>query len=103
MEMLFITMICVVVIDLSDFVESVKKGIWYLAYKGKRPYTDFPFRPFECSFCMTFWLCLIWLAITGNFFLHTVCASLLYAWFAPVLSNILVAARDILLKITDWK
>ena len=91
-----------IVIDLTDFVESVKRGIWKWVFgKDGRSYQDFPFKPFECSLCMSFWLGLLYLIIWGEWTLPLMVYQLWLSIMTPVIKDILILVRAFLQKIID--
>lgn len=74
LDMLFITIICVFIVDISGFTDTWKGwlGRWLGCKVGR-------VRPFDCGLCSTFWTLTIWLLCTGQF-------SLAYWAFACVLA-----------------
>lgn len=91
-DILLIAISLVIIIDLSGFVESVKSVIKkWLKING-----EVKMKPFDCSFCMTWWTGLIYLIITGNATLLYMTVVLLTAFFTTTILNILVLVKDIM-------
>ena len=61
LKLLCIQLICVLIIDISGFIDSVKWGVSKWLTKGKIQTTDYRIKPFDCSLCMTWWSCLIYM------------------------------------------
>lgn len=60
-ELLFVTIIVVYIVDLSGFSESLKEGLSkWLKGPVKR------LKPFDCSLCMTWWVGIIYSWIVGE-------------------------------------
>lgn len=91
-----ILIICVLVIDISGFVHSIKAAIG--KYLGISP-NSFRIKPFDCSFCMTFWVSVIYLLVVGRFTLVNIAVVLLLCCLTTPLKNLVMSARD---KLTKW-
>lgn len=92
-DFFLIALICVGIIDMSGIIES---GNEYLKRLTGKPYR-IP-KPFSCSLCMTWWLCLIW-SIIFNFSLGNIALSLIFALLTPVMYDLLTVARDVLSRV----
>lgn len=91
-----ILIICVLVIDISGFVHSIKAAIG--KYLGISP-NSFRIKPFDCSFCMTFWISVIYLLVVGRFTLVNIAIVLLLCCLTTPLKNLVMSVRD---KLTKW-
>ena len=91
-----ILIICVLVIDISGFVHSIKAAIG--KYLGISP-NSFRIKPFDCSFCMTFWISVIYLLVVGRFTLVNIAIVLLLCCLTIPLNNLVMSVRD---KLTKW-
>ena len=91
-----ILIICVIVIDISGFVHSIKAAIG--KYLGISP-NSFRIKPFDCSFCMTFWVSMIYLLVVGRFTLVNIAIVLLLCCLTTPLKNLIMSVRD---KLTKW-
>ena len=91
-----ILVICVIVIDISGFVYSLKVAIG--KFLGISP-NSFRIKPFDCSFCMTFWASMIYLLVVGRFTLVNIAIVLLMCCLTTPLKNLVMSVRD---KLTKW-
>lgn len=67
LDLIFIQMILVFIIDLSGFADTMKSKLSSLLTQGKIKSFDYRIRPFDCSLCMNFWCGLIYLLIVHQF------------------------------------
>lgn len=100
-NIILIAIVWVVIIDLSGFVDSVKKAIWKWIFKGQKEYRDFDMKPFSCSFCMTWWTSFFYIVITGEWTLPLTAFSLVIAFMTPLIKDILVLIRDFVTKMIE--
>ena len=95
-DLFSILIICVLVIDISGFVHSIKVAIGkYLKISPN----SFRIKPFDCSFCMTFWVSMIYLLVVGRFTLVNIAVVLLLCCLTTPLKNLVMSVRD---KLTKW-
>lgn len=94
-DMVMIMVMTVFIVDVSGFVESVKRTVWSWLYPN-RVYRDFELKPFTCSLCMTWWLCLLYLVITGNLTLFSTFIALGLSYLSPVVYQLLMKIRLLL-------
>ena len=95
-DLFSILIISVLVIDISGFVHSIKAAIG--KFLGISP-NSFRIKPFDCSFCMTFWISLIYLLVVGRFTLLNIAIVLLLCCLTTPLKNLVMSVRD---KLTKW-
>lgn len=95
-DLFSILIICVLVIDISGFVHSIKVVIG--KYLGISP-NSFRIKPFDCSFCMTFWISVIYLLVVGRFTLVNIAVVLLLCCLTTPLKNLIMSLID---KLTKW-
>ena len=95
-DLFSILIISVIVIDISGFVHSIKAAIG--KFLGISP-NSFRIKPFDCSFCMTFWISLIYLLVVGRFTLLNIAIVLLLCCLTTPLKNLVMSVRD---KLTKW-
>lgn len=85
-----ITVIVVIIVDISGFVDSIKVFI------GKvLGINNVSLKPFDCSLCMTFWVSMCYLIYTNELNLTTVMVTLLLSVMTPVISDLIYFVRDI--------
>jgi len=94
-EMLLLALVSVYVVDLSGWTQTWLG--WLSRFTRRHGYGDVKqLRPFSCSQCTTWWLCLGWAAYRGDFTLATVAASAGYAFLSRTLCEMLVFIREAL-------
>ena len=95
-DLFSILIISVLVIDISGFVHSIKVAIGkYLKISPN----SFRIKPFDCSFCMTFWVSMIYLLVVGRFTLVNIAIVLLMCCLTTPLKNLVMSLID---KLTKW-
>ena len=95
-DLFSILIISVIAIDISGFVHSIKAAIG--KFLGISP-NSFRIKPFDCSFCMTFWVSMIYLLVVGRFTLVNIAVVLLLCCLTTPLKNLIMSVRD---KLTKW-
>ena len=95
-DLFSILIISVLVIDISGFAHSIKAVIG--KYLGISP-NSFRIKPLDCSFCMTFWISVIYLLVVGRFTLVNIAIVLLLCCLTTPLKNLVMSVRD---KLTKW-
>ena len=95
-DLFSILIISVIVIDISGFVHSIKVAIG--KFLGISP-NSFRIKPFDCSFCMTFWVSMIYLLVVDRFTLLNIAIVLLLCCLTTPLKNLVMSLID---KLTKW-
>ena len=89
-----ISIIVVIIVDISGFIDSIK------AFVGKvLGINNVNLKPLDCSFCLNFWVSLIYLAITNQLSITAVMVALLLSTMTPVIQDLIYLIRDLLGKI----
>ena len=101
LNMFLIAVCCVLVIDISGFMDTLKRAVWKWAFKGKKQYQDFDLKPFTCSFCSTWWICFFYLLFSGSITLPLVTLALVYAFLTPVIKDVLYLIKDFIIKLVE--
>lgn len=99
-SLILLQLIVVFIVDLSGFVQTVKFWIWK-KYIGIGSVNSFNFKPWECSFCMTHHVGLIYLLVTCQFTLPHYVFLLLLCYFTPLSADLITLARDSLNKLIN--
>lgn len=95
LNLIFIWLIVVMIIDISGVMDSIKYGISKFLTHGKIPTTDFRIKPFDCSFCMNFWISLIYIICVGQFSLGLLAFILGLSVLTPILKDLINLVKDI--------
>lgn len=93
-DILLLTIIIVYVIDLSGIITQIE---WWLS-KMLDVKCTIP-KPFNCSFCLSWWIGLIYLIITSNFTLTMICYVAMLSFLTPIINDIIILLRDTLRKL----
>lgn len=94
--LILISVIVVVITDLSGFVDD---GLTPLFRRWFGIGT--PSKIFTCSLCQTHWLGLLYLLVTGQWTLASYALLLVIAFLTPVTGSILWFIRDFLQRMID--
>lgn len=89
LKLTLITLIVVEIVDISGFIDSLKQGLSLLLSKGKIRKTDYRLKPLDCSYCMNFWISIIFLLYTGELTLLNIAIVLLLSHFTVAIKNII--------------
>lgn len=101
-EQLLVLVILIYIIDLSGFVPYIKRAL--LRFLGKPLNTPLSLKPFDCVFCMNFWVGLVLSFIYSHSFiiwLGNMVYVLTLSFFSPVLKDGIVLIQDLLTKLMD--
>ena len=96
LKLIEITVIVVIIVDISGFIDSIKVFI------GKvLGINNVSLKPIDCSFCMNFWTSIAYLLITNQLTITAVMVALLLSTMTPVIQDLIYMIRDLLGKIID--
>ena len=93
-DLLMVAVITIYIVDLSGFTETLLKFI--SAYKGRK-ITEL--KPFSCSMCMVWWVCLIYAVIVGNLTIPVVALIALLSLLSVPCGQLLILIREAFLKV----
>ena len=93
-DLLMVAVITIYIVDLSGFTETLLKFI--SAYKGRK-ITEL--KPFSCSLCMVWWVCLIYAVIVGNLTIPVVALIALLSLLSVPCGQLLILIREAFLKV----
>lgn len=96
LNLLIITLMIVYVLDISGFVDDGIQPFFRKHFKAQ-----LKTKPFLCSVCMTHWIGLLYIIITGTFSIPMWGYVCLLSMLAPVFYNLLIGIKEFLLKITN--
>lgn len=97
--LILIQIITVIIVDLSDFPSTIKKAISFILSKGKFIKDDYTFHLCDCSFCIQWWVNLIFIICVGQFNLPMITVILLLSFFTDTTKDILIFIKDIMAKL----
>ena len=94
LKLIELTVIVVIIVDISGFVDSIK------AFVGKVLHiNNVSLKPFDCSFCLNWWVSLGYLVITNQLSITAVMVALLLSTMTPIIKDAIYLVRDLLGKI----
>lgn len=95
-ELILVALITIYVVDSSGFTDTWLKFL--SAYKGRK-ITEL--KPFSCSLCMVWWVCLTYLVTTSQLTLSLVAFTALLSFLSIPMGQILVMLREVMLHIIN--
>ena len=95
-DIILVALVTIYIVDLSGFTETLLKVI--SAYKGRK-ITEL--KPFSCSLCMVWWVCLIYAAIAGILTLPVVALIALLSLLSVPFGQLLMLIRESFLKVIN--
>ena len=95
-DIILVALVTIYIVDLSGFTETLLKVI--SAYKGRK-ITEL--KPFSCSLCMVWWVCLIYAAIAGILTLPVVALIALLSLLSVPCGQLLILIREAFLKVIN--
>ena len=91
-----ITVIVVIIVDISGFIDSIKNLI------GKvLGINNVSLKPIDCSLCMTFWVSMAYLIYANELSITTLMFSLLISVITPIIKDAIYLIRDLNGKIIN--
>ena len=95
-DIILVALVTIYIVDLSGFTETLLKVI--SAYKGRK-ITEL--KPFSCSLCMVWWVCLIYAVIVGNLTIPVVALIALLSLLSVPSGQLLILIREAILKVIN--
>ena len=95
-DLLMVAVITIYIVDLSGFTETWLNIL--SNYKGRK---ITGLKPFSCSLCMVWWVCLIYAAIVGNLTIPVVALIALLSLLSVPFGQLLMLIREAFLKMIN--
>lgn len=95
-DLILVALVTIYIVDLSGFTETLLKVI--SAYKGRK-ITEL--KPFSCSLCMVWWVCLIYAVIVGDLTIPVVALIALLSLLSVPCGQFLILIREAFLKMVN--
>ena len=93
LNVLFVTLIFVIALDVLHFWDDFSKIISGWITKGK-VHKVFCEKPCGCSTCMSFWANLIYMIASGNFSVLNILIIIVLAMFAPEIGGLILMLKS---------
>ena len=98
-DLLLVAAVTIYIVDLSGFTDTWRSA---LARRMHIPESNLrPLKPFDCSLCMTWWVCLIYALIEGQLSLPVIAYSALLSFLSVPIGQAMIFIREWLSWITD--
>lgn len=101
-DLLLIAAITIFIVDLSGFTEAWRSALTRLINAKDLK----PIRPFDCSLCMTWWVCIIYALCTGSFSLPILAYIATLSFLSIPLGQLFIFIREgmtfLLNKMMQW-
>ena len=89
-----ITVIVVIIVDISGFIDSIKSFVGKVLHIN-----NVNLKPLDCSFCMNFWVSMVYLVIANELSITAVMVALLLSTMTPIIKDVIYLIRDLIGKI----
>lgn len=98
LELPLLAVVVVYIVSLSGWTETWLG--WLSRFTARHGYGPVrSLRPFSCSQCMTWWCCLAWCLVRGQFTLPLIAYCALLAFNSLTVENLCISIREGLLKV----
>ena len=98
-DLLLVAAVTIYIVDLSGFTDAWRSA---LARRMHIPESNLrPLKPFDCSLCMTWWVCLGYALIKGELSLPVIAYSALLSFLSVPIGQAMIFIREWLSWITD--
>ena len=95
-DLILVALVTIYIVDLSGFTET---WLSILSHYKNRKITEL--KPFSCSLCMVWWVCLIYAAIVGNLTIPVVALIALLSLLSVPFGQLLLLIREAFLKMIN--
>ena len=89
-DLLLVALVTIYIVDISGFTDSWRRLV---ATKLHISHLK-PLPPFDCSLCMTWWVCLVYALCKGQISLETIAFSALLSHLSNPISSALIFIRE---------
>lgn len=91
-DLLLVAAVTIYIVDLSGFTDAWRGA---LARMMHIPESNLrPLKPFDCSLCMTWWVCLIYSAVVKQFSLPVIAYSALLSFLSVPIGQAILFIRE---------
>ena len=95
-DLLMVALVTIYIVDLSGFTDTWLKVLSH--YMGRKIQE---LKPFSCSLCMVWWVCLIYAAIVGNLTIPVVALIAFLSLLSVPFGQLLMLIREVFLKVIN--
>ena len=95
LNLYLISVIWVLILDLSGFMTAFKRGLARFLNMPAKFSETFSLKPFDCSFCMTWWSGLIYLLVIHKISFLTISICLLFSFLTTTTKDLIFLIQDL--------
>ena len=95
-ELILVALVTIYIVDLSGFTDT-----WLNILSNYRGRKITGLKPFSCSLCMVWWVCLIFSLVTGECSIPVVAFIALLSFLSVPLGQLLILIREAFLKVIN--
>lgn len=95
-DLILVALVTIYIVDLSGFTDTWLKVLSH--YMGRKIQE---LKPFSCSLCMVWWVCLIFSLVTGECSIPVVAFIALLSFLSVPLGQLLMLIREVFLKVIN--
>lgn len=95
-DLILVALVTIYIVDLSGFTETWLKVLSH--YKGRKIQD---LKPFSCSLCMVWWMCLAFLLMSAKLTLPLVAFSALLSMMSVPIGQLLILVREAMIAIIN--
>lgn len=95
-DLILVALVTIYIVDLSGFTET-----WLNILSNYRGRKITGLKPFSCSQCMVWWVCLIFSLVTGECSIPVVAFIALLSFLSLPLGQLLMLIREVFLKVIN--
>lgn len=96
LNLYLISVIWVLILDLSGFMSVFKRSLARFLHLGPNFSENISLKPFDCSFCMTWWSGLIYLIVIHKISFLTISITLLFSFLTTTTKDLIFLIQDFL-------
>lgn len=96
-DLILVALVTIYIVDISGFTQSWRAGLAHLLHARDLK----PLPPFDCSLCMTWWVCIIFLLVSGRCSLPLVAFSALLSHLSVPIGQLLILVREAFTRLID--
>ena len=95
-DLILVALVTIYIVDLSGFTDT-----WLNILSNYRGRKIIGLKPFSCSLCMVWWVCLIFSLVTGECSIPVVAFIALLSFLSVPLGQLLMLIREAILKVIN--
>lgn len=89
-DLIMVALITIYIVDISGFTDSWRDALARMLHVSRLR----SLKPFDCSLCMTWWVCLVYAFCMGRISLGTIAFSALLSHLSNPISSALIFIRE---------